>query len=198
MTSLEETVFECTRSLDFRQGLAVCDCALKKSGLGKEEFARRVLSFRIQGKRGSWKTEYPLDYMDARSGSVAESIARAIMIENLYQLPELQVDVRGLFKRNESYRVDFLWLLPDGTRVAGEYSDPTRPDESEGSGGMKDADSGAEAKKRARRRRSNGVTLMRFGPMDLLSDRRFCGILDEYGIPCEGRRTGSMALKEAA
>lgn len=198
VTSLEETVFECLRTLDFKQGLALSDYAIKLSGLPREEFARRVMSFRSQGKRGAWKAEYPLDYMDARSGSSGESIARAIMIEHLYLLPELQVEVPGLFRKHESYTVDFLWTLPDGTRIAGEYLGSADSAGIEESAGTEGGGTEPGTKKRRSRRNPNGIRLMRFGAEDLLSDKRFCAMLDEYGIPHEGRRGASMALKEAA
>lgn len=119
VASVEQTVLDCLRDLDFRNGLALADSYLRLTSLGAEGAIER-LSSRCAGYRGIVRTRDVMALADARSESGGESYARAVMLENGVMAPELQVEVARPDDASRAYRFDFGWLLPDGTRVAGE------------------------------------------------------------------------------
>ena len=61
-----------------------------------------------------------LKHADGASENGGESLCRAVMIEGGFMVPSLQV----VFYDPESrrfYRVDFMWVLPDGSIIVGEF-----------------------------------------------------------------------------
>lgn len=48
-------------------------------------------------------------------------MCRAVMIQEGFQTPKLQTEILDPIEPWKQYRTDFLWELPDGTRIAGEY-----------------------------------------------------------------------------
>lgn len=183
VTSLEETCFDCVRALDFRNGLAVCDSALRMSNLDGSAFAERVLVRASQGKAGAERVRKALRFMDARSESGGESIARAMMIELGFQLPDLQVVIPDPIERRRRYRVDFLWELADGSLVAGEFDGREKYANSTMTGGRRPIDVLADERIRESRLGATGLRVMRLSYKDLMDDRRFTRILEAYGIP---------------
>jgi len=118
VTTLERTVFDCTRRYAFPDALAIADSALRLSGTYREAF---ISSFRALHARNSnrWRSIETMALADARAESGGESIARAAMIRNGYMIPQLQKAVPNPLDNRTEYRIDFFWDLAGGC-VAGE------------------------------------------------------------------------------
>ena len=114
VTSLQRTVFDCMRTADFKQALAVADASLRLSGNASNAFVSYFK--RIGGTcTGAPRAVRTMRYADARSESGGESIARAVMIQQGFALPELQVALPQPLNPRRMYRVDFLWTRLDGS-----------------------------------------------------------------------------------
>lgn len=119
VTPLKTTLLDCLCQANFSQGLAIADSALHWRLIdadGLREYVERS-GFRRKGIRTARRA---LRWMDGRSDNGGESMARAIMIELGFQLPELQVEVADPLNPGGIWRVDFCWRLPDGRVVIGE------------------------------------------------------------------------------
>ncbi|NMM94714.1 hypothetical protein [Bifidobacterium oedipodis] len=137
VTGLSRTLFDCARMLPFRDAVAIMDAGLAKmiadasrigmaSGNSKAELRRYFQSLHEQGRE---RVLFVLDCADPRSESGGESIARAAMREWGYMIPDVQATFTDPISQG-TYRVDFLWKLPNGRIVIGEldgkakYTDP--------------------------------------------------------------------------
>ena len=119
VTPLKTTLLDCLCQANFSQGLAIADSALHwrlVDADGLREHVERS-GFRRKGIRTARRV---LRWMDGRSDNGGESMARAVMIELGFQLPELQVEVADPLTPGGMWRVDFCWRLPDGRVVIGE------------------------------------------------------------------------------
>lgn len=117
VTGLLQTVFDCARMCDFPDGLAICDAALRRGLLTKDDFT----AFCDRNKRctGIQRARNVIAFADGRSENGGESKARGYFIEWGFEAPELQVWFQNPVTR-ASVRVDFLWRLPDGRFIIGE------------------------------------------------------------------------------
>lgn len=182
VTSLEDTIVDCLLALDFREGLAIADAAVARLGIDAAGLMRlaRQQGHRRPGVRQALQTA---QWADGRSESGGESIARAIMIEHGFMVPELQVVVGDPARMGASWRCDYFWLLADGTRVAGEldglekYANPQ----------MTHGRSTLQVMQDERLRESQ-LTLavdrvLRFSWADVRDERRLVAKLEQFGIP---------------
>ena len=183
VTPLLRTAFDCMRWLDFREGLAVADSALRVGGVSREELVAYVERMR-EGYHGVAQARMTAAHADGRSENGGESIARAAMWELGFAMPDLQVEVPSPFSGSGLYRVDFRWLLPDGTEVYGEHDGDEKYLNPQMSGG-----SPLRAMKRERRRESgltvSHASVMRFSPADVADTAYFDWPLRYYGVPRE-------------
>lgn len=117
VTGLLQTVFDCARMCEFPDGLAICDAALRKHLLTKDD----LIAFCERNKRcaGIQQARSVIGFADGRSENGGESKARGHFIEWGFESPELQAWFRNPVT-NASARVDFLWRLPDGRMIIGE------------------------------------------------------------------------------
>lgn len=110
-------------------------------------------------------------------------MARAIMIEHGFMLPELQVSIENPDNPGHPWRCDFFWELPDGTIVVGEldggekYVNPAMAHGRDALQVMRDE-----------RLRESGMTLavdrvMRFTFSDVANEARLVALLERFGIP---------------
>ena len=110
-------------------------------------------------------------------------MARAIMIEHGFMLPELQVLIENPDNPGHPWRCDFFWELPDGTIVVGEldggekYVNPAMTHGRDVLQVMRDE-----------RLRESGMTLavdrvMRFTFSDVVNEARLVALLERFGIP---------------
>lgn len=129
VTSLERTAFDCLRNCNFRFGLAIADSTLRADRMSRDELIASFerMSGRFPNKQRALDT---MELADPRAESGGESVARAVMIERGFRLPELQrtiIDPMTGTKR----RVDFYWEQEGWPSVIGEldgrekYLDPT-------------------------------------------------------------------------
>ena len=171
------------RWLDFREGLAVADSALRVGGISQEELVEYVDQMR-GGYRGIAQARMTAAHADGRSENGGESIARAAMWELGFAMPDLQVEIPSPFSGSGLYRVDFRWRLPDGTEIYGEHDG----DEKYLNPNM-NCGSPLHAMK-SERRRESGLTVLhasvlRFSPADVADTEYFDWLLRYYGVPKE-------------
>ena len=182
VTSIERTVFDCLRSLSFREGLAVVDAALRMKLTSKEQLRRYMLSHHknMRGREQALKT---LRYADGRAESGGESIARAVMIEHGFVLPDLQHPIDDGVDPNDCYYADFYWELPDGGIVIGELDGHEKYENPVMTGGRSVVQVLADERLRESRVSLTGAKIMRFSFADLLNETFFVYLLDTYGVP---------------
>ncbi len=179
-TTLERTVMDCLASLDFPRGLAIADSALRVSGKSRKHFIDYIKTH-ATGEVCSRALD-AMAWADARAANGGESVARAVMIEQGFMVPDLQVMVPNALEGGVYY-TDFQWTLPDGTRVAGEldgldkYLDPNM------TGGRSIARVMSDERRRESRLGASDLKVVRFSYEDVLDTERFVQLLMLYGIP---------------
>jgi hypothetical protein len=185
VTSLERTVMDCCARLSFRHGLAIADSALRVSGLGREHFMEYINSHReIIG----WSRALdPLAWADGRAANGGESLARAVMIEQGFMVPDLQVMVPNMVEGG-TYYADFFWELPDGTRVVGELDGLDKYCEPSMTGGRSIARVMSDERRRESRIGAARCLVMRFSFDEAVRVDPLVELLEVYGIPRGGMR----------
>ncbi|MDQ4501768.1 hypothetical protein [Sinomonas sp. ASV322] len=103
LTSLNRTVADCARILDFERASVIGDHALRLGATvdGIAEAARRT-----GATRGSRRIERLLPVLDARSESAGETRTRLLLAGTSLARPELQFEV---YTEEGIYRADFAW-----------------------------------------------------------------------------------------
>lgn len=182
VTTIERTVFDCLRLADFRHGLAIADSALHLGLASKED----LLAFierqdkRISGWKQALRT---MSYTDRRAESGGESIARAIIIEQGFALPELQHVVRDPVDSSIEFRVDFWWEIEGQPAIIGEldghdkYIDPTMTK------GRSIVEVMTDERLRESRISGTGAKVLRFSFADVLNTTYFVHLLESFGVP---------------
>lgn len=119
VASLERVVVDCMREAPFPEALAIADGALR---LGDWPHARLVeLTERYgAGRPGIREARRVAQYADARAESGGESVARGVMIEEGFAVPDLQTVLPNVLDPNRPFRVDGSWRTPDGRLIAFE------------------------------------------------------------------------------
>lgn len=129
VTPLMATVADCLRSCTLREGLPIADSALRAMDVPADAFLA-VLAACVRGKAGCANALMIARHADGLSESGGESLARAVILEEGFQAPELQVTFDDPLEPGRVIRVDMLFRLPDGRLVAcevdglGKYHDP--------------------------------------------------------------------------
>jgi hypothetical protein len=180
VTSLERTVFDCIRSLPFREALAVADSAVAR-GLA----TRASLEGYAEAHPHVWgirQARRVASLADGRAENGGESIARATMVELGFALPELQAEFRDPVGGN-AYRVDFLWSLPGGQQVAGELDGREKYVNPSMTGGRTPVEVLTAERRRESRLTACGVKVLRFSLPEVLDHPYFARLLEAYGIP---------------
>lgn len=119
VTPLARTVLDSLRWLDFREGMVVADFALRGRE-GKKDSLLRYLESRRGTCVGVDQASFTLERADGRAESGGESIARAVMMEQGFMLPALQVEIPDPLTPGSVFRADFVWLRADGRVIVGE------------------------------------------------------------------------------
>lgn len=109
-TSFELTAFDCMRAMGFRYGVAIADSLLSVSGMPKQQLVDYVVR-RRGGFRGAPAARAAARFADARSANGGESVARAVMYELGFAVPELQVGFADPMDPSRAYYADFVWNL---------------------------------------------------------------------------------------
>lgn len=181
ITSLERTLFDCMRSVPFPQALAIADSGLRRYRIGRQRILGYILArpANCHGRRAALDAVL---HADASSESGGESIARAVMIEEGFLLPSLQIWMDDPIEEQGRFRVDYSWSLPDGTTVIGEMDGRekyTNPEMTQGRGSIE-----VLADERLRESHLSARTrIIRFGWKDVSNRKRFVKLLEAYGIP---------------
>ena len=182
VTSLPRTVFDCMRTADFKQALAVADGALRASGKRSSWFVSRFGNI-ATNHAGASHAVRTMRYADARSESGGESIARAAMIQQGFALPELQVSLPQPLDLKRSFRVDFLWTRLDGGKVVGEFDGMQKYEDETMLGGRSSLRALADEQHREAQLTLYGMPIVRFSYQDVTNASRFARLLECYGIP---------------
>lgn len=193
VTSLPRTVVDCLRHLSFAEGLVIADSALRASRMSAEPF-RELVRSAGRGLRGIRHAISTMSWADARSESGGESLARAVMAELGFRLPELQVSVMSALGDGHIYRPDFTWRLPTGT-VYGEFDGRAKYSDSAMTHGRCSVDVLADERIRESRLAASGRVL-RLSYVDLRPDR-LARVLDAFDIPHDRPMT-SLDLRPAS
>ena len=102
-TSLEQTVVDCCRVLNYKQALVLMDHALRK---GADAARMQQMCASMAGRSGVLTLRRALENADARSESPGETLTRELLQRLQIDLPDLQVEVTSAEGR---HRLDFAW-----------------------------------------------------------------------------------------
>lgn len=181
VTSPEQTVVDCLCTAPFPQALAIADAALRLLGISRDELMQLVKRFggRKRGVRGALRVA---SYVDARSQSGGESIARGVMIQEGFVVPDLQVAFPDVLEPWQTFYVDGAWLLDDGTKLVWEFDGKDKYTRFAGEHG--DA-VGRMMHERQRESRLTAVcdAVIRFDYRTVMTPGALARLLDAYGVP---------------
>lgn len=193
ITSLWRTVFDCLATFPAADALAIVDRAARLSGAS----ARQVVEYLSTAHRGGRHVRRAIEVAalaDGRAESGGESIARHVMHELGFAPPELQVWIEDPVEPGKWFRVDFLWLLPDGSVIIGELDGHQKSERPELMGGR----SAVRVLQDERLRESHLTALrpaiVRFDYETARDPARLEALLECYGVP---RHTHEPALPPA-
>ena len=182
VTSLQQTVVDCAREFEFCEALAVADACLRHYAVSQSE----LLSFAEREGKGLWGIGQAREVLACANGlaeSWGESVARGLMIRLGFMVPELQVVIDLSAELGGSRRVDFLWRLPDGTVIIGEFDGRMKYEDKTLLRGRDAVDVLVDERQRESRLTSTGAAIVRFTYDDLRNPARFAELLDAYGVP---------------
>lgn len=181
VTPIARTAFDCLRSYDFRSSLAIADSALRVLTWKNE---RLIESYGAYSHRSvGWRRAVDITaFADGRSESGGESVARAVMIEQGYLMPDLQVPVENLVD-GDVYRADFCWQTGEHSRVLGELDGREKYRSPAMTQGRDVVDVLADERLRESRVSMHGDKILRFSYADVVNVKRFCKLMDAYAIP---------------
>lgn len=180
VTSPLRTVFDCTRSMAFEDGLAVADSALRLRLIDEEQLDAYVRG--KAGYKGVGAARKVVKYANGKAENGGESVARAAIIELGFAIPQLQKEFTDPLD-GSTYRVDFLWNTEDGGLIIGEldgnqkYNDPAFMNGKDVTGVLR-----AE-RQRESRLTASGARVCRFSPSDVGNRPYFAKILEAFGVP---------------
>ena len=143
-----------------------------------------------RGRRGVRGAMRVAALADARAESGGESIARWTMLEAGFEPPELQVWIEDPVEPGTWFRVDFLWLLPDGSVIIGEMDGRQKTERPELMGGRSAVRVLQDERLRESHLSALRPAVVRFG-YDVARDPVLLGsLLDSFGVP---RQSGDPA-----
>lgn len=117
---LMDAALESMLVAEFPDGLAIADSAIRALGWSRDDLLEYVEKAG-HNRRGVRRALMIAQHADGRAENGGESRMRAFFIVRGYQLPELQVEMLDPTDPRRSYRVDFIWYLPDGRVIIGEF-----------------------------------------------------------------------------
>jgi len=181
VTTLERSTFDCLRRLSFRTALPIADSALRVLGTDQGHFIDAFGAYHA----GTPHHRRAIEIMGLANGlseSGGESVARAVIIEQGYLLPELQVEVASVVDPDTRYRVDFCWDLPSG-KIYGELDGREKYQNPAMTQGKDAINVLADERLRESYISGNGIRMLRFGYRDVVHEERFRQLLDAYDVP---------------
>ena len=185
-TSLTRTAFDCMRTYDFRNALAIADSTLRFGDITRDGLANTFDSFNHRNE-GTWRAAKTVEWADPRSENGGESIARAVMIEEGFRVPA---------DPDDEYRVDFFWALPGGN-VAGELDGREKYRNPKMTGGKDVVDVLADERLRESRLTGANTKVLRFSYGQVMKPKEFHHLLLSYGVP-DGYPVPDVAKKASS
>lgn len=182
VTGLWRTVFDCLAELPFPDALAIADAALRKTGATSRQLVDYLRTHHA-GERGVQRAVEIARFADGRAESGGESIARALMLELGFEMPELQVWIEDPIEPGKWFRVDFVWFDGDDALLIGELDGDQKTTRPELMGGRSALRVLQDASLREAHLTALRPKIMRFSYDDLLDRERFAALLDAYGVP---------------
>lgn len=177
-TTLAQTVIDCACTLPFCDALAIADAALRLYDLDPARLIDHACTSR-SGKQGIMQARTVISLADGASESWGESYARGMMHALGFVRPELQVEINLPRQLGGVRRVDFLWRLPDGKLVIGEFDGKEKYMASDGV----DLEAFYRERQRESRLSLTDARILRFGFDDLKDPEWFGRLLTTYGVP---------------
>lgn len=116
VTSPERTLIDCTR-LPFHLALPVFDSAFRRHLVSAASISRFADKVRCDAN----SLARLLRHVNPRSENGGESLMRALIIEQGFVVPDLQVEFENPGNPEFPYRVDFCWRLFDDRVIVAEY-----------------------------------------------------------------------------
>lgn len=168
LTSPARTILDIARTCTFVNGVGVADHALRVGLALVDDLARRVEDLGVA--RGSAQTRRVVEFASPLAETAGESFSRAVMYEHHYPTPVLQHELTLPSGRRR--RLDFYW--PDlllGGEFDGRLKYATDPEEAHW-----------QEKLRANEVFDAGVTLVRWGWLDVAQRTPFLRRLDAAGL----------------
>ena len=184
VTSFLRTVYDCLRTMDFPEALAIADSSLRTHQIDSERLALNIRKS-CPGLRSLSRVLDIVSYADGRSENGGESKVRAAIMSLGFAVPDLQREVQNPLNPTAVYRVDFAWDLPDGSVVYGELDGVDKYVDAN----MTEGKSPFEVMRDERRRESRitlgekPVRILRFSFEESQDARYFGRLLEAYGIP---------------
>ena len=176
------TVFDCLASFELPDALAIADAALRMGRVSAHGLVN-FLEEEYRGHRGVRRAIQAAVLADARAESGGESIARAVMYQLGFAMPELQVWIEDPVEPGKWFRVDFLWLTDGGRLVIGELDGRQKTRRPEVMGGR----SALRVMQDERLRESHLTALhpaiMRFSYDDARDPTRLGPLLARFDVP---------------
>lgn len=190
-TSLTRTTFDCLRTYDFRCALAIADSTLRFGSIEQNALADAFDTF--DGRHaGAWRATQIAKWANPLSENGGESIARAVMIEEGFRMPELQVAIPSPTNPDDTYRVDFFWSLSSGN-VAGELDGREKYRNPAMTGGRDAVDVLADERLRESRLTGANTKVLRFSFAEVMNVGLFRHLLLSFGVP-DGYAVPDVAL----
>ena len=180
VTTLERTVFDCARHYAFPHALGIADSALRYSGRDTHHFLSYCDDMH-KNHRDIWRAKETIELANGKAENGGESYARAIMIQQGFMMPKLQVEIQDTIDQSLTYRVDFFWDLSNYA-VAGELDGREKYVNPQMTRGQ-DALSVLTDERLRESRITASVRVARFSFADVLNTSKFCRILEGFGIP---------------
>ena len=182
VTSPLRTLFDCARNLPLAYALPIADGWLRMFG-GTPSAVARAIRERYRGHRGVGRAARVVGLADARAESGGESVARAVMVELGFAVPELQAWVRDPVDARRSYRVDFAYVGTDGRLHLGELDGRRKTEDPVLTRGRTKLQELARERIRESRITACGASVVRFSYDDVVDRPYFERVLSAFALP---------------
>ena len=196
-TSLRIAALDVLRTQEPREGLIVADAAASALGLTAPKLVDELRAVG-KGLPGIAKALHVASYADGLAESGAESSARAMMIRLRYVLPRLQVWVSNPLDERHPFRVDGIWIMPDGRVVMLEVDGMEKRTNEDMTRGKSQERIRWEERQRESLLGASGAGVVRLSYWDTLSRWEVSRRLDAFGVPRLGSAEAAAMMGEGS
>ncbi|MBT1160528.1 hypothetical protein [Bifidobacterium sp. SO1] len=180
VTPLPRTIYDCTRRLDFADGLCVAEAALRNNVMQRDEMREHCLT--LPGRFRS-RSLLAVDHAPGGTENGGEAYSYAVMVEEGFVPPRVQEEIVNPYDLAHRDRVDFAWRTRDGRFIVGEldgrvkYRDPSMYV----NGSLQDTV--IAEKEREERIRLVADEMFRFSFADAFKRRDLIAKMEKAGVP---------------